>query len=62
MSRLLVWLYWQFTAEQHRALGQGSGMADASEDDGENGDSAGEDNEMGEDAEEGKLLSSACCA
>ncbi len=62
MSRLLVWLYWQFTAEQHRALGQDSGMADASEDNGENGDSAGEDNEMGEDAEEGKLLSSACCA
>lgn len=62
MSRLLVWLYWHFEAGQHRPLGQDSGMANASEDNGENGDSAGEDSEMGDDAEEGKLLSGACCA
>ncbi len=62
MSRLLVWLHWQFTAGQNRALGQDSGMADASEDDGGNGNSGGEDNDIDDNAEEGKLLSSACCA
>ena len=62
MSRLLVWLYWHITAGQHRALGQDSGMADASEDNGENDNSAGEDSDMGDDAEEGKLLTSTCCA
>lgn len=30
--------------------------------DGENGDSAGEDSEMGDDVKEGKLLASTCCA
>lgn len=58
-SRLLiVRLHKTFTAGQSHALGEDSDMTDAFEDDTGNGNSAGEDNDMGDDAVKGKLPNS----